>query len=90
SASSSGGAFVTRLAPRLALVSVGRDNVYGHPSPAALARLAGAGAAIVRTDLEGALWFELSAAGARRVAWTRGADRGAPAPRALPAPAPRE
>ncbi|MFJ6697709.1 ComEC/Rec2 family competence protein [Streptomyces sp. NPDC091272] len=42
-----------RLAPRLALVPVGRDNPYGHPAPAALAALTSGGAMVLRTDTDG-------------------------------------
>jgi competence protein ComEC len=69
---SSGAAFVRGLAPRRVLVSVGQHNVYGHPSPFALARLAATGAAIDRTDREGAIWYEFSATGVRRLDWRRG------------------
>jgi competence protein ComEC len=41
--------------PRLALVSVGADNDYGHPSPAVLRLLAGQGARTARTDEQGDL-----------------------------------
>lgn len=40
------------LAPRLTLVSVGRDNDYGHPSAAAVALYGGSGP-VLRTDLCG-------------------------------------
>lgn len=46
-------AFLDAVAPRIALVSVGRDNDYGHPSPSVLARLAGHGARVLRTDVSG-------------------------------------
>ena len=39
--------------PVVALVSVGEDNPYGHPSPGVLDRLAGAGARVLRTDRDG-------------------------------------
>lgn len=38
---------------RLALVSVGADNDYGHPSPDLLAALTATGAQVRRTDLDG-------------------------------------
>jgi len=44
---------VARAAPQLALVSVGRGNRFGHPSPGVLARLRRAGVEIHRTDEEG-------------------------------------
>jgi hypothetical protein len=39
--------------PRVALVSVGTDNSYGHPNPPVLYRLADNGARVLRTDLDG-------------------------------------
>jgi competence protein ComEC len=39
--------------PHLALVSCGRANSFGHPSPAVLARLRDAGATVFRTDVDG-------------------------------------
>jgi len=48
-------ALVAAARPRLALISVGAGNDYGHPGPATLRLLAGVGAVVGRTDLEGAL-----------------------------------
>ncbi|MYY00362.1 MBL fold metallo-hydrolase [Streptomyces sp. SID486] len=42
-------------APRVALVSAGADNPYGHPAPATVAALRSGGAAVLRTDRDGAL-----------------------------------
>ncbi|MFC7989125.1 ComEC/Rec2 family competence protein [Streptomyces pilosus] len=45
-----------RLAdPRLALISTGRDNTYGHPAPGTVAALRARGARVLRTDRDGAL-----------------------------------
>jgi competence protein ComEC len=44
-----------RLAPRLALISCGRDNSYGHPAPSTVAALRARGARVLRTDRDGAL-----------------------------------
>ncbi|MFI6979352.1 ComEC/Rec2 family competence protein [Embleya sp. NPDC050154] len=44
---------VLGLHPRLALVSVGKDNPYGHPSPSARALIAATGARLLRTDTDG-------------------------------------
>ncbi|MEX0170705.1 ComEC/Rec2 family competence protein [Streptomyces sp. LMG1-1-1.1] len=41
--------------PRLALVSTGRDNPYGHPSPRTVEALRAGGARVLRTDLDGAI-----------------------------------
>lgn len=51
--------------PRIALISVGADNRFGHPSRTALDSLAFVGARIARTDLEGDLTWPagVSAAG---------------------------
>jgi len=46
------------LRPRTVLVSAGRENRFGHPSPAVLDRIARAGAAARRTDLEGTILIE--------------------------------
>lgn len=46
-------AFLDAVGARIALVSVGADNPYGHPNPAVLARLAGGGARVLRTDRDG-------------------------------------
>lgn len=44
-----------RAAPRLALISCGADNSYGHPSPLTLAALRAGGAQVLRTDTDGAV-----------------------------------
>ncbi|MEW2524905.1 ComEC/Rec2 family competence protein [Streptomyces sp. NPDC047071] len=44
-----------RAGPRLALISCGADNSYGHPSPRTVAALRGMGAMVVRTDVDGAI-----------------------------------
>ena len=48
-------AFLTRVQPRLAVVSVGAGNSYGHPNADVLDRLRRAGAEVLRTDAEGAI-----------------------------------
>ncbi|WP_245900766.1 ComEC/Rec2 family competence protein [Prauserella shujinwangii] len=45
--------FVDAVAPRIAVVSVGRGNTYGHPNGVALRMLTGAGALVARTDTGG-------------------------------------
>ncbi|MFZ3570604.1 ComEC/Rec2 family competence protein [Streptomyces sp. BH097] len=44
-----------RAAPRVALISVGRDNPYGHPAPSTLAALRARGSVVLRTDRDGAV-----------------------------------
>jgi competence protein ComEC len=69
SGSSSGARFLVRLGARVAIVSCGSGNPYGHPAPGTLARLDLAGTRVERTDVEGALWYELDVHGARRLDW---------------------
>lgn len=45
--------FLAQTDPEVAVVSVGADNDYGHPSDVVLDALAGAGAAVARTDVSG-------------------------------------
>jgi competence protein ComEC len=47
------------LRPRVAVVSVGADNEYGHPAPSTLAALGGVpGLAVYRTDTDGRVTVE--------------------------------
>jgi competence protein ComEC len=46
-------ALLDRIVPRLALISVGADNSYGHPTSATLSMLAAHHVPILRTDREG-------------------------------------
>lgn len=61
-----------QVRPRLAVVSAGRDNPYGHPAPRTLAALEAAGSAVLRTDRHGTL--AVTGAGPHLQAVTR--DRG--------------
>jgi len=93
SGSSSGTAFLDRVRPLRVAISCGARNPYGHPAPGTLARLARVGARVDRTDLEGALWYELGEAGVRRLDWRAGEPRApgrALAAAAGPPRAPRE
>lgn len=55
SATSSSPAFLAAVAPREAIISVGRRNRFGHPHPRTLAALAACGARVWRTDRDGAV-----------------------------------
>ncbi|MEU1267272.1 ComEC/Rec2 family competence protein [Streptomyces sp. NPDC005799] len=46
---------IRRVAPRIALISCGEDNPYGHPAPSTVAALRAEGAVVLRTDRDGAL-----------------------------------
>src|SRR6185503_503709 len=55
SAGSTSAPFLRAIAPAVAVVSAGVDDPFGHPSAAALDRLAAAGVAVWRTDRDGAV-----------------------------------
>lgn len=50
SASSTGQTLLDAVTPEIVLISVGRDNSYGHPAEETLLRLQTCGAAVYRTD----------------------------------------
>ncbi len=58
-------ALLARSAPRLALIGVGAENTYGHPTPETLTELTTAGVCVLRTDLGGDSWAELGPDGIR-------------------------
>ncbi|MCX4739236.1 ComEC/Rec2 family competence protein [Streptomyces antibioticus] len=58
---------IRAVAPRVALISCGADNSYGHPAPSTVAALRAGGARVLRTDRDGALAV-VGAGGALRVA----------------------
>jgi len=47
--------FLEAVHPRVAVISAGENNPYGHPSPELLERLEHAGVRILRTDRDGAV-----------------------------------
>nr|PZN07835.1 MAG: MBL fold metallo-hydrolase [Caldicoprobacter oshimai] len=47
--------FLEAVQPKIAVISVGKDNDYGHPAPETLQRLRQAGAEIYRTDESGTI-----------------------------------
>jgi competence protein ComEC len=59
--------FVAALAPRVAVVSCGMGNRYGHPHPEVVQRLARYQTEIFRTDLDGAILIETDGAAFRVV-----------------------
>lgn len=58
----SSGAFLNQVSPRYAVASSGYANAYGHPTAAVQNRVRAHGAELLRTDLHGALRFELGGA----------------------------
>jgi competence protein ComEC len=59
--------------PRLALISVGEDNPYGHPAPPTLATLAEHGVSVLRTDESGTIVLDVGNSG-----WTVDTESGGP------------
>jgi competence protein ComEC len=54
-------ALLDRTRPRLAVISVGAGNPYGHPTRSTLATLAGHGVPILRTDEDGDVVIDVGA-----------------------------
>ena len=50
--------FLDRVRPSLAVISCGRENLYNHPHPEVLERLARRGVRVFRTDRQGAVTVE--------------------------------
>ncbi len=63
SPTSSSEVLVAATRPRVAAISVGANNDYGHPSPTVISRLEAAGAAVLRTDEVGTIDVALGTAG---------------------------
>jgi competence protein ComEC len=61
SRTSSTAAFIAAVAPRIAIVTAGYRNRFGHPRADVMARYEQAGASIVRTDRDGAIVVTLDA-----------------------------
>jgi competence protein ComEC len=75
----SGARFLRAVRPRVAVISAGAGNEYGHPAPITLARLGRLGAAVYRTDLDGDVTVETDGA-AIRVRTARGEAQSSAAP----------
>ncbi|MBS1888990.1 MAG: ComEC/Rec2 family competence protein [Actinobacteria bacterium] len=53
------GSLLDRIGPRLAVISVGAGNPYGHPTPGTLATLAAHGVPTLRTDEDGTIAIDV-------------------------------
>jgi len=76
SRTSSGARFLAEVRPRVAMVSAGKANPFGHPHPELVERLGQAGVWLLRTDRDGAIkvstdgeavWLETRTVGPARV-----------------------
>jgi competence protein ComEC len=57
SKTSSSYAWIKTLTPEVGIVSVGKNNPYGHPDEETLERFAKCGVPLRRTDEEGTIWY---------------------------------
>jgi competence protein ComEC len=64
---SSTGSFLDAVHPRLALISAGVDNLYHHPAPAVLERLAERSIPVLRTDQAGLILLRFEEDGRTRI-----------------------
>ncbi|MCI0432790.1 MAG: DNA internalization-related competence protein ComEC/Rec2 [Gemmatimonadetes bacterium] len=71
SRTSTGDSVLAAARPRIALLSVGRHNRYGHPDPDVLARLQRDGVQVLRTDRSGTILVRARADGRLQLATTR-------------------
>ena len=67
SKTSTGPELLAAVRPRLALVSAGRGNPYGHPAGEVVARLERSGVILLRTDRQGLVRLEWRAGGPLRI-----------------------
>ena len=70
SATASTPAFLDRVRPKVAVVSAGAGNPYGHPARSTIDRLRATGADVLRTDTDGSVAISISPSGAIGVATT--------------------
>lgn len=85
---SSTDAFLKKVAPRFAVISVGANNDYGHPHPETIAKLSASGAQVYRTDRDGTLVFTSDGEGITLRETSSSARPGVRSPTAPVIPAP--
>lgn len=61
--------FLMKCKPRYAVISCGKDNIFGHPSELVLTKLALLGSEIYRTDKDGAVIFESDGNSMELIKW---------------------
>ncbi len=69
--SSSSSDFIKEVSPKLAVVSVGSDNDYGHPSPEAMQRFDALDVPVMRTDYDGTVTIIMTAEDIRNIKSSR-------------------
>ena len=69
SATSSTPALLSYSKPKIACISVGRFNRFGHPDPLILRRLNAIGATVYRTDRQQAVWLRYQNQSWHRIIW---------------------
>ncbi|MCC6547287.1 DNA internalization-related competence protein ComEC/Rec2 [Candidatus Sumerlaeota bacterium] len=74
SGSSTGNPFLDVVAPRLAIISCGKNNQYRHPSPATMERLAAHSVTAHRTDNDGTIHLTIDRLGEMSVEATKMSD----------------
>jgi competence protein ComEC len=80
SATASTPRFLETVRPRVAIVSAGAGNPYGHPARSTLDRLTASGARVYRTDTSGSVSLAIDPDGAIAVATTGARTAAAPGP----------
>ncbi len=71
SSTSSGEVFLRSVRPSLAVISVGRQNKFNHPSPVVMSRYRFLGIPTFRTDLDGAVILQSDGMSFHIVPWRR-------------------
>lgn len=61
--------FLMKSKPEYAIISCGKDNIFGHPSELVLTKLELTGSRVLRTDRDGAIIFESDGRSFRQINW---------------------
>lgn len=69
SKSSTSDNFLSQIRPKLAIISCGYRNMYGHPHKLTLERLKNSGSRVLRTDIFGCVRVELAEEGIRCISY---------------------